>query len=112
MTYSSETIELTVTVSKANNGNLSETHTYSGGTGTYKNTITNKYGKITYTPYVNKAVNGENAPTETFTFKMQDNSSDKSGETVGADTATTTGAGRATFGRLPIRRLVPTSTKS
>ena len=101
MHYSTEARTIIVTVT--GNGDTLSTNVMDGNveiTAGNPLVVTNKYGKITYTPYVNKVVNGENAPTETFNFKMKDTSSDRTGETLGADTATTTGAGRATFGEI------------
>ena len=65
-------------------------------------TITNTFGKTTYTPQVTKALVGDTAPAETYTFTLTDISSDKSGETFvdGGTTAIVSGAGTASFGQV------------
>ena len=67
-------------------------------------TITNKYSEVVYAPTVKKAVDGANAPLSVYTFTLKDISTDKTGETIGATTASVTGAGTATFGGITYKK--------
>ena len=64
--------------------------------------IKNKYSHITYTPHVNKIVEGVGAPELTYKFTLTDTSSDtlKSNETLGATTVAIVGTGSGEFGEI------------
>lgn len=64
--------------------------------------ITNKYGKASYTPEIQKVITGINVPSETYTFKLVDESVNRNGEIISRDgtLTTVTGTGTAAFGEI------------
>ncbi|MCF0230069.1 MAG: hypothetical protein HUJ76_10315, partial [Parasporobacterium sp.] len=100
MTYSGKKVTITVTVSAAADGALSVTNTVVTGGDTADHEIENSYekpsGRINLT--VKKAVNGTNAPDETFTFEV---SEPEGQDTLPAvKTATAKDKGIATFAAI------------